>query len=181
MTIKQLSHWKTLSSKVIHENPFMKVLEYDVVRPDGSRAPYYVLDRKSPFSIIIPLEEDGSTYLVGQFRFASGYFSWEFPMGSVIGKTPLEMAKQELMEETGMTARTWKEVGSFYVGHGHTNQAAYIYTAKGLTQGKKQPEASEFLTTKKVPIDEVGRLIAERKILDGPTIAAYQLFIASKT
>ena len=181
MTIKQLSNWNTLDSKVIHDNPFMKVWKYDVERPDGSRASYYVLDRKSPFSIIIPCTEDGSTYLVGQYRFASRYFSWEFPMGSVIGKTPLEMAKQELWEETGMTATIWKEIGSFFVGHGHTNQVAYIYTAHGLTQGKKQPEAGEFLTTKKVLIDEVGKRIAQGKILDGPTIAAYQLFIASRT
>ena len=170
--------WKILSQKVDYENPFMRVLKYDVVRSNGLRKPYYVLDRKTDFSIIIPLEENNTTYLVGQYRFPVDYFSWEFPMGAVVGKTPLQMAKQELKEETGLTAKTWKLLGWFHAANGHTNQKGFVFLARDLKEGEPHPEEGEIVTSKKVSLKKVGSLIKKGVIKDAQTIAAYHLLIS---
>lgn len=165
--------WQTLGKKLVYKNPFMRMVEYDVVRPNGTRAPYYVLDRGAPFAIIIPLSKTGKTYLVGQYRYASNFYSWEFPMGAVAGLTPLKMAKQELREETGLTAKKWQKIGQFYVANGHTNQEAFVFVACDLKQGEPEPEENEFLEIKKMPLERVGEWIRKGKIRDGPTITAY--------
>lgn len=171
-----ITNWKIVNTKKVYKNPHFKIIEQAVIRPDGTDAIYYTLVRKSDFSIIIPLTEQNETYLVGQYRIASQKFSWEFPMGGVDGKEPLDTAKQELIEETGLTAKSWKKLGSFYVANGHTSQKANIFLAHDLTQGDPQPEAGEFLEIKKVPIKQIGLMIKQEEITDGPTIFAYQAY-----
>ena len=174
------TNWKITHSKDVYQNPHFKIVQQVVVRPDGTDAAYYTLVRRSDFSIIIPLTEQGETYLVGQYRIATQSFSWEFPMGGVDDKEPLDIAKQELIEETGLTAKIWKELGWFYVANGHTNQKGYVYLAQKLTKGEAQPEAGEFLEIKKVPIKQIGLMIHQGEITDGPTICAYHYYIVSK-
>ena len=164
--------WKTLSSRIVYRNPFFRIREDDVVRPNGIRAPYFVLERES-FSIIIPLTKRGETYLVGQYRYPVKKYSWEFPMGLVEGKSPLETAKIELREETGLRAGKFCQIGSFYVANGHSNQRAYVFVAQDLTEGEPEPEENEFLEIKKISLKEMGEMIKKGEILDGPTIVAY--------
>lgn len=167
--------WRMLSSKTVYKNPFMKIRKDKVVRPNGVAAPYYVLDRPSSFSIIIPLDKNLKTYLVGQYRYPTNFYSWEFPMGGVSGLSPLKMAKRELKEETGLLAKKWQKIGQFQVAPGHCSQEAFVFVACELKQGEPEPEENEFLEVKKMSIKRVGEMIAEGKILDGPTIVAYHL------
>ena len=168
--------WKVHTSKTVYQNPFFRVIEKDLERPDGTISTYYIVDRGGRFSIVIPLFPDGTTLLVGQYRPSTSFYSWEFPMGQVKGKTPLGMAKQELLEETGYRAKEWKFVGSYFIGQGHTSQEAFVYTARTLHEGKARPEEGEFLKTKRVPIAGMRSMIKDGIIKDGPTIAAYQLY-----
>ena len=165
--------WETLSSKIAYKNPFMKIREDSVVRPNGKVAPFYVLDRFGPFSIIIPLENNLTTYLVGQYRYSTQYYSWEFPMGGVIGLSPLAIAKQELKEETGFSAKKWQQLGKFQVSPGHSSQLGFVFLAQDLKEGDPEPEENEFLEIKKMPIQKVDEMIKKQEILDGPTIIAY--------
>lgn len=167
--------WQIVTSSEIHKNPFMRLVRHDVVRPGGRIAPYYVVERPA-FSVIIPLTNDGKTLLVGQHRFAVNYFSWEFPMGSVKGKNPLETAKQELKEETGYKASRWSNVGEWFIGPGHTNQIATVFLAQELKAGIPTPETGEFLSIKEARFSEVKDFIIDGTIKDGPTLTAYQLF-----
>lgn len=171
--------WQRLSSKIVHQNPYMRLREDDVVRPNGVRAPYWVLE-KGPFSIIIPLTEKDETYLVGQYRYAVSVYSWEFPMGFVKGREPLAMAKQELKEETGLTAKKWDLVGKFHVSPGYSGESAYVFLAKDLNQGEREPEENEILEVKKLSLSVVGAMIKKAEILDGPTIVAYHMFQANQ-
>lgn len=167
-----MDKWKTLGSKLIYTNPYYTLIEEDVVRPNGNRAPYYILERPH-FSIIIPITAENDTYLVGQYRYAVSEYSWEFPMGAVSNKSSLEIAKIELSEETGLLANDWKRIGKLNIAPGYSRQKAYVYLAKQLTQRKSHPEQNEFLKVKKISLSKVRDLIANGKILDGPTICAY--------
>lgn len=166
--------WEKLGSKVIYENPFIKLHEDTVRRTNGKIAPYYVLE-KYQMAVTIPLTDDGYSYLVGQYRYAPRFYSWEFPMGSVEGKKPHEIAQIELKEETGLTAQDWRGIGTFYVAPGILNQKAYVFVARILSTGKATPSSGEFLKVKKAPLAYVHKLINEGVIQDGPTICAYHL------
>lgn len=168
------NNWKTVSSKVVHKNPFMQIREDEVIRPNGSTGAFYVLDRP-PFSVIIPLTSNNETYLVGQYRYALKLFSWEFPMGSVENKSYLEIAKQELKEETGLIANKWVPIGTYAVAPGHASQMTEVYVAKELEQQEAAPEPNEFLTVKKVTLQQLEQDIESGIIIDGVTLAAFYL------
>ncbi|MCR4263946.1 MAG: NUDIX hydrolase [Candidatus Roizmanbacteria bacterium] len=174
-------NWKIITSTIDYENPFFKIFKKSLIRPDGTESTYYVLERETSFfSIVIPLTDTHETYLIGQYRVPTGKYSWELPMGGVVGKEPLETAQQELIEETGLRAKHWEDLGWFYVANGHTNQRGYVFLAQELSQGEARPEAGEFLEVKKVPIKQVGLMIKNGEIKDGPTISAYQLLNLKK-
>ncbi len=164
--------WKTLSSKIDYKNKYWEIWKDEVLLPDGEQATYYVR-RKTPFSIIIPIFGHKQVHLVKQFRYHVKSISLEFPMGFVQGKNPRDTAVQELKEEMGLHAGKLEEIGWFWYGPGITDQRCYIYLATDLRSGKPKPEKGEFFEYEDYTVEEIGKLIAERKILDGPTITAY--------
>lgn len=171
-------NWTILNKHRDYKNPFMEVWKYEVVRPNGFTGPYYVLKRDSKdvgFSIIIPLSNKSTVYIVGQYRFPVSYYSWEFPMGRVLGKNALEGAKIELMQEVGLLAKNWEKIGMFYTAPGHSSEKATIFIARDFTIGENKPERGEILKIKEVTINEIGDMIDKGEILDGPTIVAYHL------
>lgn len=156
---------------VDYENPFMRVLKTQVIAPNDKEYKYWILDKKD-FSVAIPLFEDGTTLLVGQYRVHVDYFSWEFAMGSVDGD-PLEGVKRELKEETGLQSNNWKKIGMTFWGPGVSKNKMHVYVAKKTTEGKSEQDEAEFITTKRVYIAEIGEMIEKGEILDGPTIIAF--------
>lgn len=94
-------------------------------------------------------------------------------MGYVEGKSPLETAKIELKEETGMEAKEFVEIGKYWFGPGRSDQFVYVYVAKDITFGEAEPEDGEFLKLEETPIKKIGTMIENGEILDGVTITAY--------
>lgn len=174
--MKKIKAWQEVSKKMVYENPFMRIFEYSARRPNGKLAPYWVLDRNQDFAIIVAQTSDGEIYLVGQYRFPIRAESWEFPMGSVRGLEPLAMAKRELKEETGLTAKKWHKIGQFYVTPGHSRQQAHVFFAQELQEGEPEPEENEFLEVQKVSLEKIDAMINSGQIIDAPTIATQCLF-----
>lgn len=170
---KSAHGFQILSSKVEYKNPFFKVINYKLKRPNGVVKPFWSISRFTDFSVVIPLFPDKETMLVGQYRVTVRSYSWEFPMGQVRGKNPLQTAKQELLEETGITGKDWKKIGHSFLGPGHHEQEVDFYVVEDLILGESQPEENEFITTKRIKVSEVGEMIKKSKIKDGPTIVAY--------
>ena len=108
--------YQTLFSATDYKNPYMQVIKDQVKLPNGHIKSFYVLDRYSPFSIIIPLIDHHATILVGQYRYPAKYYSWEFPMGQVKGKSPLQMAKIELKQEIGADAHIGRKNNGYFPG-----------------------------------------------------------------
>ena len=73
--------WKTISQSVVYENPWIKVQEDQVIRPDGLDGIYGVVNFKNKAVGVLPIDEEGFTYLVGQYRYPLGFYSWEIPEG----------------------------------------------------------------------------------------------------
>lgn len=160
------------AEEVEYANKYMEVTRYDLKRPSGITAPYWVM-RRGDFSVIIPLYEDLTTVMIGQYRVGADFYSWEFPMGSVTGLAPLEMAKQELEEEAGLQANKWELLGEYYPLPSWNTQLISIFLAQDFLDVPRSPEETESLEVKHMQLSEVKKMINNGTIKDGPTITAY--------
>ena len=165
---------RTLSSRVVYENPWLRLREDEIERPDGGRGTYALVDRPD-FAVVVPWDGTRLT-LVGQERYTLGRFSWEFPQGHVEDATPEQVAAAELAEETGLRAGALRHLGRLDNAVGMSNQGFDAWLATGLTQGEARPEPEEVgMTTRTVTPDELVGEIRDGEITDASSIAALAL------
>ncbi len=142
--------WKITSEKEIYDNPWINVTEYQVINPSGNPGIYGQVHYKNIAIGILPLDKDLNTYLVGQYRFTLKQYSWELPEGGgIIGVDPLESAKRELLEETGLKASQWTEIQRMHLSNSVSDELCILYIARGLEQHEAEPEDTEQLIVKK--------------------------------
>jgi 8-oxo-dGTP pyrophosphatase MutT (NUDIX family) len=168
--------YHTLSSKTVYRNNWMRVREDTFARPDGVIDTYGVVD-KDDFAIVIA-ESDGRFHLVEQFRYAIGKRSWEFPMGTWPAGhsgTVEELARQELLEETGVRAAKWRRIGHHVQqAGGFCSQGFDLFHATELTEGQHEREDSEAdMVQALVSESDFRAMIRDGVIVDAVTIAAY--------
>lgn len=165
--------WKTLDTQTVYENAWIKVDHNNVINPSGNPGIYGVVHFKNSAIAIIPLDQDNNTWLVGQYRYTLKEYSWEIPEGGGSkDQAPLAAAKRELLEETGITAETWLPAGKLHLSNSVTDEEAFIFIAKDLHFGQSQPEDTEDLKVKKVPFEEVVKMVMDGRITDGLAVAA---------
>ena len=168
---------KTLSSRTVYENRWMRVREDSIKRQDGSSGIYGVVE-KADFVVIAPIE-NGRIHLVEQYRYPVQGRYWELPQGSwedAPGTDPLELARAELREETGLSARTMIHAGHLFEASGYATQGFHIYLAQGLLEGEVQREQSEQdMVSRAFPVEEVLAMVLNGTIKDAATVAALGL------
>jgi ADP-ribose pyrophosphatase len=165
--------WQIISEKSIYDNNWISLTEYQVINPSGNPGIYGKVHFKGFAIGIFPLDEDMNTYLVGQYRFALGQYSWEMPEGGgAFGIDPLDSAKRELLEETGLKAARWTEIQRMHLSNSVSDELSIIYLARDLQQFEAEPEETEQLIIKKIPFDEVYKMVCEGEITDSLTVAA---------
>jgi ADP-ribose pyrophosphatase len=165
--------WTITSEKTIYNNPWISVTEYQVINPSGNPGIYGKVHFKNMAIGVLPLDDEMNTYLVGQYRFALNQYSWELPEGGgPEGTDPLESAKRELLEETGLKATQWTEIQRMHLSNSVSDELSIIYLARGLAQFEAEPEDTEQLIVNKVPFAEVYRMVCDGIITDSVTVAA---------
>ena len=165
--------WETLAVKNIYENPWISVTEHEVINPGGGKGIYGKVHFKSLAIGILVLDEEGNTWLVGQYRYPLGQYSWEIPEGGgEHGTDPLESAKRELQEETGLTAGTWSEMQRIHLSNSVSDELGIIYLAKDLSYGKSSPEETEKLAIRKLPLKDAFEMVMNGEITDSLSVAA---------
>ncbi|WP_439597596.1 NUDIX domain-containing protein [Falsiroseomonas sp.] len=168
---------ETLASREVYRNAWMTVREDQVRRRDGSTGIYGVVE-KVDFVTVVPVHADGSIQLVQQFRYPVGARHWEFVQGmwGPPGTDPIEAARHELLEETGLAAAGWTHAGFLNLAQGTMRQGYDIFLATGLTQGAAMPEVEEQdLITRAVPLAEFEAMLRDGTILDATTMATFGL------
>lgn len=170
---KAVNPWKTKGSKVIYDNPWIKVVENDVINPSGGKGIYGVVHYKNIAVAVIPIDEDGNTYLIGQYRYTLDSYEWEIPMGGGSKKdSNLESAKRELLEETGIVAEHWENILETQVSNSVSDEISITYLAWGLRFENATPEETEDLKMKKLPLSEAITLAVNGEIKDAISVAS---------
>lgn len=165
--------WQITSEKAIYDNAWINVTEYQVINPSGNPGIYGKVHFKNLAVGVVPLDEDMNTYLVGQYRFPTDSYSWELPEGGgPHDADPLDSAKRELLEETGLKANKWVELQRMHLSNSVSDELSIVYLAQGLEQHEAEPEDTEQLIVKKVPFEEVYQMVYDGQITDSVTVAA---------
>ncbi len=171
--MNQANPWRTLDKKFIYENPWIHVREDQVIRPDGESGIYGVVTYKNKAIGVLPIDEDGMVHLVGQYRYPLDLYSWEIPEGGCpVDEDPLEAAKRELKEETGLEASSWLRLGTAFLSNSVSNEEAIWYLATGLTKGEASPEGTEELVCRSMPVAEALEMVARGEITDALSVLA---------
>jgi 8-oxo-dGTP pyrophosphatase MutT (NUDIX family) len=167
--------WKIIDEKLIYENNWIDVKHFNVINPNGGEGIYGKVHFKNIAIGIVPIDENGNTWLVGQHRFPLNSYSWEIPEGGCpLHQDTLEGAKRELLEETGLVAEEWKEILTMYLSNSVSDEKAIIYIAKNLSQQAPQPDNTELLQIKKVNLETAFEMVRQNIITDAVAVAALQ-------
>ncbi len=163
--------WSTLSSRLIYENPWITIREHQVISPGGTPGIYGVVETRLATGVVA-LTDDGGIYLVGQYRYPVGEYSWEIPEGGANhGEPGLEAAKRELREETGISAREWSQLGGeIHLSNCFSAERGELFLARGLTQGACSPDDTELLQVRVVPFSEALRMVDAGEIKDSLSV-----------
>jgi 8-oxo-dGTP pyrophosphatase MutT (NUDIX family) len=161
------SPWRRHSRRLAYENPWIQVHHDEVTRPDGQPGIYGVVHFRTRAVGVVAVDDEDRVVLVGQYRYSLDHYSWEIPEGGVpYDEDPLDGARRELREETGITATTWREIGRLDLSNSITDETGVLYLATGLTHGDAAPEGTEDLDLRRVPFDEVMAMIDRGEIRD---------------
>lgn len=174
--------WKTVQSCAIYENAWIKVREDNVVRPDGKPGIYGVVSPQNYAIGVVPLHEDGTVTLVGQFRYTMNEYSWEIPEGGCpFNEAPIEAARRELQEETGLIAAHIEPLsGEVHLSNSISDERGYLFLATNLTQGEATPEGTELIQTRRLPLDDALKMVLSGEINDALSIIGLLLTQAAQ-
>jgi 8-oxo-dGTP pyrophosphatase MutT (NUDIX family) len=169
---ESLSPWRTVESRDVYDNAWIRVREDSVIRPDGEDGIYGVVHFKN-IAIGILAIEDKNIYLVGQYRYPLQQYSWEIPEGGCAeGEDPLAAAQRELEEETGLRASHWEKMGEAHLSNSVSDERAIWFLATGLSEGKSNPDGTEQLKTRRVTLQQALEMSLQGEITDALSLLA---------
>jgi len=164
--------WQADAPTRLLDNPWFSVDHYVATAPTGAPADYYLQGFKNLAVGALPLHDDGSVTLVGQWRFPFGTYSWEIPEGGAPKhEDPLDGAKRELREEAGLEAAEWRQVLTLQMSNSCSDERAIGYLATGLTPVERAPDETEDLAIVRVPFREALNAAVRGLIEDSITVA----------
>ena len=170
---EQHNPWQIIDREDQYENPWIKVVEYKVINPGGGKGIYGKVYFKNAALGIVPLDEEGNTWLIGQYRFPINAYSWEIPEGGgSLDTDPLLSAQRELLEEAGIRAQKWEKILQLDVSNSVTDEKGIVYLARELSFHAAMPEETEALRIRKLPFKEAFDMVINGEITDAISVAA---------
>jgi ADP-ribose pyrophosphatase len=164
---------KLIESKELLKTSIFTITEDRANDPEGFEIKRAIVQH-SGSAVMMPMDDKNRVLLVRQYRLPARQYLWELPAGRLdAGESVLEAAKRELREETGMKARRWTELASFYASPGFLAEKMTIYLAQGLTEGEQEPMEDERIEMKWFKPRELDDLISKGEIQDGKTIIGF--------
>ena len=165
--------WRTLGSRTVYTNAWLRLREDTVIRPDGQPGIYGVVEM-NPSVGVVAVNDVDEIALVTQWRYTLGRISVEIPTGGseASDSSMLTAAQRELREETGLSARSWRELGSVDNSNGVTNDVAHIFLATGLQAGPAAHDPAEQVVLSWLPFDRAVEHVLNDSITESVSVAA---------
>src|SRR5215472_15577395 len=167
---------KLISSVQKYKNDLFSVTEDHAVDPSGFEIRRAIVQHRGS-AVMMAVDDRKRILLVRQFRLPARQYLWELPAGRLDpGETPLKAAKRELIEETGMRAKKWSKLVSYYPSPGFLAERMNLFVATELTEGESAPMEDERIETRWFPAREIEEMIRRARILDGKTITGFLIW-----
>lgn len=165
---------KTVKKNYIFRGKIINLRRDDALLPDGTPCTREVVEH--PGGAAVLCVEEGKAVLVRQFRYAYGEELYEIPAGKLnFGEDPMEAAKRELEEETGLRAEL-EQLFVLYPTPGYTDEKIYLYLARDVKEGVQHLDEGEFLSVVRVPLEEAYAMVESGRIQDAKTVVALLLY-----
>ncbi len=165
--------WKTHSTEERYSNPWISITHREVTNPNGGPGIYGVVHFKNIAIGIVPVDEEGYTWLVGQYRYTLNQYHWEIPEGGCpVGELPLDAAQRELLEETGIVARQWDLLLETHLSNSVTDEYGVCFVARDLQMGAAEPEETEALELRRLPLSAAIQMVMDGDITDSLSVMA---------
>lgn len=159
--------WKTHSVKEVYDNPWITVSHREVTAPTGNNGIYGLVHFKNTAVAVVPIDEHGNTWLVGQHRYTLDQYMWEIPEGGGMPhENSIDVAQRELREETGIIANRWTQLLEMHTSNSVTDEYAIGFVAQELSFGDSEPDETEALDIKKVPLQTAIDMVLSGQITD---------------
>jgi ADP-ribose pyrophosphatase len=164
---------KIVSSKEVYSCKLFRVTEDEAADGRGWRMKRSVV-RHAGSAVMMAVDPKKRVLLVRQYRLPAAQYMWELPAGKADqGENVAQAAKRELIEETGLRAKKWKKLTSFYPSPGFVQEKMTVFLATGLTQGEAQPMDDERIETRWFTKKELREWIVKNRIIDAKTMIGY--------
>lgn len=170
--MEKRGRWTIEATREAYRNPWIAVVEHRVVRPDGSRGIYGVIDAGNNAGTVV-IDHDDNIVLLEEFVFPLGRTTLQIPSGQYrVGETPLAAAQRELLEETGITAKAWSELGTFALSGGISTQESHLFLAQDLSYGESHLEVTEEIVVRRIPLQQAYEMCLTSEITDSVSLVA---------
>ncbi len=165
--------WQTLATRTVYANPWLRLREDTVIRPDGQQGIYGVVEM-NPTVGVVALNDISEIALVAQWRYTLGRMSVEIPTGGSESsdRSVLAAAQRELREETGLSAESWRDLGSIDNSNGVTNDVAHMFLATGLEAGADAQDPEEQVVLSWLPFGQAVEHVLNGSITESVSVAA---------
>lgn len=171
--IKTIGPWQLLHGETVYENPWLRLEHHEVTTPAKTPGIYGKVCFKNTAVAVVPLDERGYTYLVGQHRYPLDAYSWEVPEGGApLGSSAAVAARRELQEETGLRCGALYHYARVHTSNSCTDEVADVFLAMDLVEGEATPEETEELQRRYLPLGDAIAMAMSGEISDALSVVA---------
>lgn len=165
--------WKRLTSSLVYENPWIQLFHEEVKTPNDTDGIYGRVHFKGVAVGVVPIDEQGNTWLVRQSRYTLNQYTWEIPEGGADeDEDPLACANRELAEEVGLKATRWRKILTLHTSNSVTDERAELFVAEGLSPCEQSLDSTEDIEVRKLPLREAVDMALSGEITDAMSVAA---------
>ena len=173
--------WTVHGERSIYDSAWMALRLVDVEPPDHPRFEHHVVRfPRAAAGTVIHDPRSGCVLLLWRHRFVTDRWGWEIPAGGLDeGEAPEDAARREAVEESGWRPLTLEPLASYTPMPGAVDQVFHLFLAEGAEQVGAPTDPWESERVEWVPLPEVRAALTDGRIVEGMTLTALSLALAT--